>query len=132
MSSLLHKEWITASPALSAAVNVLKPCAYIAVYFWFDRKLTKKDFWSRTFQEESLTCDWYDFSNIYKGWEDKPSFIGVNLIDTNIHRIGKDSRLVGELTDEEILQGCLKELCEYLPAASAAKILNTQVTRVPC
>mmetsp|Transcript_93597 Transcript_93597/g.165625 ORF Transcript_93597/g.165625 Transcript_93597/m.165625 type:complete len:523 (-) Transcript_93597:68-1636(-) len=125
MSSLLHKEWLEASPALSAAAVQLKPCAYIAVYFWFDKKLTKKDFWARTFKEESLTCDWYDFSNIYAGWEDKPSFIGVNLIDTS-------ARPVGKLSDEEIAQGCLEELCEYLPDARNCKLLKTQVQRVPC
>jgi len=123
MDTLLRKEWL-ASPSILAATQ-LKPCAYIAVYFWFDKKLTDKDFWARTFSEDSLTCDWYDFSNIYAGWEGKPSFIGVNLIDTN-------SRSVGKLTDEEVLDGCFKELCEYLPGAREAKILHTQVTRVPC
>lgn len=123
MASLLRKEWL-ASPAILAATQ-MQPCAYMAIYFWFDKKLTTKDFWSRTFQEESLTCDWYDFSNIYEGWQGKPSFIGVNMIDTSM-------RSVGKWTDEQVLDGAFKELCEYLPAARDANILHTQVTRVPC
>lgn len=124
MADLLRKEWL-AAPALQAATRLLKPCAYVCVYFWFDRKLTEKDFWARTFSEDSLTCDWYDFSNIYAGWEGRPSFIGTNLIDTS-------ARDAGDLTDEEVLDGVFKELCEYLPAAKSCKLLHTQVTRVPC
>jgi len=123
MADLLREEWL-ASPALLAATQ-LKPCAYICVYFWFDKKLTDKDFWARTFTEDSLTCDWYDFSNIYQGWEGRNSFIGTNMIDTS-------SRTVGALTDEECLEGVFKELCEYLPEARNCKLLHSQVTRVPC
>lgn len=123
MADLLRKEWMD-SPRILAATQ-MKPCAYICVYFWFDKKLTDKDFWARTFSEESLTCDWYDFSNIYKGWEGKPSFIGTNLIDTS-------ARDAGTLTDEDVLDGTFKELCEYLPEARNCKLLHTQVTRVPC
>lgn len=123
MTDLLHKEWL-GNPQLRAATE-MKPCSYICIYFWFDRKLTKRDFWARTFQEESLTCDWYDFSNIYADWGDRPSFIGTNMIDTDVRDAGK-------LTDEEILDGVFKELCEYLPEARDAKILHTQITHVPC
>lgn len=124
LSSLLRKEWLLASPQLSGAAD-MKPCAYVCIYFWFDRKLTTKKFWARAFTEDSLTCDWYDFSNIYLGWEGRPSFIGVNMIDTNC-------REVGRLSDEEVVEGCMKELCEYLPHARDAKLLHTQVTRVAC
>jgi len=124
LSTLLHKEWLLASPQLTAAAN-MKPCAYVCIYFWFDKKLTDKKFWARTFTEESLTCDWYDFSNIYLGWEGRPSFIGVNMIDT-------DCREAGRLSDEQVIKGCMDELCEYLPQARHAKLLHTQVTRVAC
>merc|ERR1712039_244926 len=79
---------------------------------------------ARTFKEEALTCDWYDYSNIYKDWGDRPSFICVNLIDTN-------ERPAGKLSDEEAAQGALAELCEYLPDAKTCKILQTRVHRVP-
>merc|ERR1740117_2648407 len=90
----------------------LKPCKYICVYIWFDRKVTGgRMMWARTYDKKDLNCEFYDFSEIYSGndakgvcWRDRPSFVGSNIIDAG---------RVGEMSDEQILAGTLAEMEEF-------------------
>mmetsp|Transcript_55492 Transcript_55492/g.119779 ORF Transcript_55492/g.119779 Transcript_55492/m.119779 type:complete len:507 (+) Transcript_55492:45-1565(+) len=120
---LLQTDWLSATPEL-AALSDLLPCPYRAVYIWFDRKITNHQFWARTWDPDSLNCDFYDFSNIYPGWSERPSLIGSNIIDV-------DARPAGKLSDEELFKGTLRELRENLPAAREAEVLHWTVNRVP-
>eukprot|EP00439_Symbiodinium_sp_Y106_P052757 s725_g7.t1 len=147
------------------SLEALKPCQYISVYIWFDRKVTEgKQMWARTYNKNDLNCEFYDFSEIYPGkeslpghslhgsgisldrqsplwdsrgqpWKDRPSFVGSNIID---------SGRLAALTDEEIVQGTLREMQEQLlaspwpgtcqerfPRAMEAKVHHSVVNRIP-
>jgi uncharacterized protein with NAD-binding domain and iron-sulfur cluster len=103
-------------------LEAFKPVAYVAPYLWFDRKLTKKQFWARVWREGDYNCDFYDLSNIHQGWRGRPSVITSNII-------GSDR--IGAVSDAEIVDRTLSELAEYLPAAREAKLLHTRVHRIP-
>lgn len=98
------------------------PVPYKCVYLWFDRKLTDRQFWARYWQPNDLNSDFYDYSNIISGWEDRPSFIQSNIIWC--HR-------VDGWTDEEIAMATMDELCEFLPHARNAKLEHWVVNHVP-
>jgi len=108
----------------------LKPCKYICVYIWFDRKVTGgRMMWARTWNRKDLNCEFYDFSEIYSGndakgvcWKDRPSFVGSNIIDAG--------RVVG-MSDEEILEGTLQEMEEFFTDVRQAKVLHWRVNHVP-
>lgn len=120
---LLLPAWVSRTPAL-AQLAKLKPCTYAATYIWFDRKITDRMMWAREFEPDSLTCESYDFTNIYPGWKDRPSFVGSNCIDVM-------AREAGDLSDEDIFAQTLREIREFLPAAREAKVLHWTVNRVP-
>ncbi|MEZ0227227.1 MAG: FAD-dependent oxidoreductase [Planctomycetota bacterium] len=103
------------------ALSVFKPCPYVSPYLWFDRKLTRHQFWARTYAKDDLNCDFYDFSNIYSRYPDR-SFIGSNIIY---------SERAHALSDEEIVRRTLRELSEFLPGTKSAKLLHWAVNRIP-
>ena len=61
-------------------VSAFKPSPYVSVYLWFDRKLTREKFCARVWSPENLNYDFYDLSNIRRGWSARPSVIASNII----------------------------------------------------
>jgi len=118
---VLPREWVLRHGVFKG-LGDLQACPYIAVYLWFDRKLTPLRFWARAYKQGDLNSDFYDFSNIYRGWEDRPSLIGSNIIFS--------SRL-GEMSDEEILAGTLGEIAEFIPEVTEAKVVHSVLNRIP-
>jgi len=88
----------------------------------FDRKLTDRKFWARTFDANDLNCDFYDMSNINRGWEGRSSVIMTNCIWCE---------RAAHMTDQEIARETQRELAEYLPEAAQAKVTHFVVNRIP-
>jgi 15-cis-phytoene desaturase len=99
-----------------------QPSPYVSTYIWFDRKLTDLKFWARTYEPQDLNCDFYDLSNINRGWKDRPSVIASNII--YCYR-------ATEMTDGEIVCDTVRELAEFLPDATRAKVVHWDVHRIP-
>lgn len=126
---LLPQTWVEAHPSIKQ-LERLKPCKYISVYIWFDRKVTRgKQMWARTYRKGDLNCEFYDFSEIYTGsdsrgtqWKDRPSFVGSNIIDAG---------RLAELSDEDLVRGTLNEMAENFPGVLEAKVVHSFVSRVP-
>lgn len=126
---LLPAPWLEAHAELRD-LEKLKPCQYLSVYLWFDCKVSRgKQMWARTYSKGDLNCEFYDFSEIYSGadskgvlWKDRPSFIGSNIID---------SGRLGQMSDQELVEGTLKELLEFFPEVREAKVVHSVVNRVP-
>mmetsp|Transcript_53258 Transcript_53258/g.158818 ORF Transcript_53258/g.158818 Transcript_53258/m.158818 type:complete len:514 (-) Transcript_53258:130-1671(-) len=126
---LLPADWVEAHQTIRD-LEKLKPCKYLSVYVWFDRKVTRgKQMWARTYDRNDLNCEFYDFSEIYTGvdsrgasWRDRPSFVGSNIIDAG---------RLGALSDEEVVQGTLQEMGEHFPGVREAAVLHSVVNRVP-
>ena len=98
------------------------PSPYVSSYIWFERKLTRRQFWAQQYSPRNLNCDFYDLSNINRGWEDRPSLIASNMIYSH--------RAVG-MSDEEIISSTIRELAEHLPSAARARVLHSVVNRIP-
>jgi uncharacterized protein with NAD-binding domain and iron-sulfur cluster len=105
-----------------SVLSRFQPCPYVSTYLWFDRKLTDQRFWARAHRPDDFNCDFYDLSNINRGWEKRSSLIATNAIFS--HRIA-------DASDEEIVRRTQQELAEYLPQAAGAKILHHRVHRIP-
>src|SRR5262249_8678561 len=67
-------------------------------------------------------CDFYDLSNINRGWSDRPSVIASNIIHAGA---------VWDLSDDQIVATTVAELAEYLPEAARATITHAVVHRIP-
>ena len=113
--------WIASDRALADLVHFL-PVPYISVYLWFDRKLTRRQFWARAYDPNDLNCDFYDLSNIHRGWHDRPSMIASNIIYS--HR-------ANPLDDGAIVAATRAELADYLPEARGAHLVHSVVHRIP-
>jgi 15-cis-phytoene desaturase len=100
----------------------LRPCPYISVFLWFDRKVGSRRFWARTYSERDLNCDFYDLSNIYPHWTNRGSLVASNIIAS--------SRL-GAISDAEVVAGTLAELRQNMPGARQARLLHHAVHRIP-
>ena len=98
------------------------PSPYISSYIWFDRKLTHARNWARTWSPRNLNYDFYDLSNIRRGWEHRPSVIAGNII--YCHR-------AAHLDDDEIVRATVAEIAELAPEAAAAKVCHARVHHVP-
>eukprot|EP00438_Fugacium_kawagutii_P020739 Skav225295 [mRNA] locus=scaffold4099:426157:426801:- [translate_table: standard] len=126
---MLPTAWLSQDPSLKN-MEALKPCEYISVYIWFDRKVSRgKQMWARTYNKDDLNCEFYDFSEIYPGkdhrgrrWKHRPSLIGSNIID---------SGRLGTMTDDEVIEKTLHEIQASFPLALEAKVVHTVVNRVP-
>lgn len=126
---LLPAAWVDRHPGIKE-LSKLKPCRYISVYIWFDRKVTGgRQMWARTYNKRDLNCEFYDFSEIYTGkdskgvlWKDRASFVGSNIID-----VGR----LSELSDTEIIEGTLREMEEFYTDIRQAKVLHSVVNRIP-
>ncbi len=118
---LIPKAWLSRFPVFSNLVR-FHPCPYVSTYLWFDRRLTREQFWARRYDPNDLNCDFYDFSNIYSDWGERGSLIGSNCIFCE---------RASELSDEEIVEQTVEELSEYLPEARHAKLEHSAVHRIP-
>ncbi|MEO5573186.1 MAG: FAD-dependent oxidoreductase [Gammaproteobacteria bacterium] len=121
LREIIPYEWL-AKPGVFANLAHFEPISYISVYLWFDRKLTREQFWARVYSPQDLNCDFYDLSNINVGWQGRPSVIASNIIYSQ--------RLAG-LTDIEIIERTLAELTEFLPQAARARMVHTAIHRIP-
>lgn len=121
LSALLPRSWVQRF-SLFRNASLFRPSPYICTYTWFSEKLSPEKFWARTWSPSNLNYDFYDLSNVRRGWAARPSLIASNVID---------SERVQDLGDEEILAGTLREICDYLPQAREARILHARVHRVP-
>jgi squalene-associated FAD-dependent desaturase len=95
---------------------------YISTYLWFDRKLTDEKFWARVWAPENFNYDSYDLSNIRPRWANKPSVIASNIVFS--HR-------AADMDDDEIIAITMRELGDFLPEVSAAKLRHARVHRTP-
>lgn len=120
LATLAHPSWEARRPFSDLAR--FEPCPYVSTYLWFDEKLTKRQFWARVHREDDLNCDFYDLSNIHRGWESRPSVICTNAIWS--HR-------AAHLSDAEVVERTRAELAEYLPRAAKAKLVHSVVNRIP-
>lgn len=120
LGELARPEWAALAPFSDLAK--FKSVAYVAPYLWFDRKLTRRQFWARVWREGDYNCDFYDLSNINRGYRQRPSIITSNVIG---------SERIGEVSDARIIEKTLEELAEYLPEARQAKLLHSVVHRIP-
>jgi squalene-associated FAD-dependent desaturase len=105
-----------------SAVAEFRPSPYISVYLWLDRKIGRDQFWARVWSESLLNSDFYDLSNIRRGWGERPSVIASNIIYS--HR-------AEEMSDADIVAATHRELILAQPAAAKAKILHSSVHRIP-
>jgi 15-cis-phytoene desaturase len=115
------REWIRSHKVFHELVY-FNASEYIATYLWFDRKLTEKKFWARVYDPNDLNCDFYDMSNINRGWVGRNSVIMSNCIWCERAR---------HMSDEEIALETRRELAEYLPEAARARLEHYVVNRIP-
>lgn len=118
---LVRPEWLAEHACFQQLVH-FQPCPYVSTQLWFDEKLTELPFWARIHSPNDLNCDFYDLSNINRGWSDRPSVIATNCIYS--HR-------AAHLTDDEVIAATVRELAEFLPRAAQAKVVHAAVNRVP-
>ncbi len=121
LRSIALAPWLAEQPVFRDLVH-FRPSPYISTFLWFDRKLTRKQFWARAFDPNDLSCDFYDLSNIHTGWADRPSVITTNCIYSDRAQ---------DLTDEQIVEATVAEMAEYLPEAAQAKVQHAVVNRIP-
>lgn len=121
LRGIVPQEWLE-SPGVFADLEHFEPIAYLSVYLWFDRKLTRRQFWARAHAPGDLNCDFYDLSNINSGWGERPSLIASNIIY---------SQRVVACSDDEIIAKTLSELAEFLPQAAQARLLHAVIHRIP-
>ncbi len=121
LRALSRSEWVDRHRLFADLVH-FQPCPYVSSFVWFDRKLTDLKMWARVHSPNDLNCDFYDLSNIHRGWEDRPSVITSNIIYCE--------RAAG-MSDEEIVEATVGEIAEFLPAASMDRVEHWVVNRIP-
>ena len=120
LRQIIPTDWVN-KPGIFSELDQFEAVPYISVYLWFDRKLTQQQFWARSYSPNDLNCDFYDLSNIYRGWQ-KPSLIASNIIYAQ--------RAQG-LNDQDIITRTLQELAEFLPQVTEARVVHSVVNRIP-
>lgn len=88
-----------------------EPSPYVCVYLWFDRDIKAERFASHLWSPARLNYDFYDLSQIRKGWRGRPTVIASNIIYS--HRAHGLSE------------------AEMAPRAARARLLHADVHRVP-
>lgn len=104
------------------ALSSFEPSPYISSYLWFDRKLTRTPFWSKTWSPATLHYDFYDLSNIRPGWDGRASVVACNLIY---------SGRAAHLSDDEVIAAAVREIGEFAPDAAQARVTHASVHRIP-
>lgn len=120
LARLVPAAWKNMRPFSS--LSAFEPCPYVSTYLWFDRKVTREQFWARVHKTDDLNCDFYDLSNIHTGWSGRSSVIATNAIWSH--------RTKG-MTDEQIVERTREELAEYLPNVRSAKLVHSVVNHIP-
>jgi 15-cis-phytoene desaturase len=113
---------LLASGAPFTELASFRPSPYVSSYLWFDRKVTRARNWARTWSPDNLNCDFYDLSNIRRGWQDRPSVIAGNIIF---------SYRAQHLSDAEIVDATVREIAEFAPSAAGATVRHARVHRIP-
>jgi 15-cis-phytoene desaturase len=120
LAQLLPARWRAQMPF--SQLGVFEPSPYISCYLWFDRKVGMPRFVSHLFSPGRLNYDFYDLGQIRAGWAGRPTVTASNIIYS--HR-------ANGLSDEEVVAATVRELAEFAPAASAAKLVHSCVHRIP-
>jgi uncharacterized protein with NAD-binding domain and iron-sulfur cluster len=102
-------------------LEAFRKSPYISVYHWLDRKVTSHRFWTQVWNPSNLNCDFYDLSNIRRGWDERSSVIASNII----HSVGLE-----DLSDDEISRRTLEETARFAPAARDARVVHRRVHRI--
>jgi 15-cis-phytoene desaturase len=133
VSCLPPAELMRVLPATWKQAQTFRPiatfryCPYISVYQWLDRKVTTHRFWTQVWSKSHLNCDFYDLSNIRRGWAERPSVIASNIV----HSVGLENQ-----SDDEIGERTLQETARFAPEAARARVLHRRVHRItmaiPC
>ena len=97
----------------------LEPSPYISCYLWYDRKLTRERFWAQLGALQRLNTDFYDLSNIRRGWAKRPSVIASNIIYA--HR-------AKAMSDAEIVAATKREIAAF---AGEGNVVHAVVNRIP-
>jgi uncharacterized protein with NAD-binding domain and iron-sulfur cluster len=113
---------IAADRVINTVPPQIEASPYVSSYLWFDRKLTRERFWAQLGAETRLNTDFYDLSNIRRGWAARPSVIASNIIYS--HR-------AHTLTNEEIVAATQREIATFLPEAARARVVHAVVNRIP-
>jgi squalene-associated FAD-dependent desaturase len=121
LEALLPQRW-REQHATFRGLGQFEATPYVSSYLWFDRKLTGEKFWARVWAPDNFNYDSYDLSNIRPRWTKKPSVIASNIVFS--HR-------AADMDDDEIIATTLRELGDFLPEISAAKLLHARVHRIP-
>jgi 15-cis-phytoene desaturase len=121
LSAILPPTWRRGWPG-AAGLDWFRPVSYVSVYLWLDRRITERPFWARPQHRDALNCDFYDYGNIYPGWEHRGSLIASNIVGAE--------RAIG-LSDDEIVARTRAELVENHPLAAQAQLLHAAVHRIP-
>ena len=113
---------IAADRVITTVPPQVEASPYVSSYLWFDRKLTRERFWAQLGARTRLNTDFYDLSNIRRGWTDRPSVIASNIIYS--HR-------AHAMTNEEIVAATQREIATFLPEAARARVVHAVVNRIP-
>jgi len=120
LADLLPEAWRRSRPF--DTLDVFEPSPYLSCYLWFDRRIMRERFISFTWAPDRLNYDFYDLSQIRRGWETRPSVVASNIIYSH-HAHG--------MTDEEVIRATVRELSAYAPEAASARLLHARVHRIP-
>jgi hypothetical protein len=97
----------------------LEPSPYVSCYLWYDRKLTRERLWAQLGALNRLNTDFYDLSNIRRGWAKRPSVIASNIIYA--HR-------AKAMSDAEIVAVTKREIAAF---AGEGNVVHAVVNRIP-
>ena len=100
----------------------IEPSPYVSVYLWFDRKLSGERFWALLGALKRLNTDFYDLSNIRRGWRERPSVVASNIIYS--HRAHR-------MSNEDIVAATQREIAEFAPRAAHARVMHAVINRIP-
>ena len=121
LRQMARDEWVDRHKTFADLVH-FHPCPYVSSFIWFDRKLTDLKMWARVHCPNDLNCDFYDLSNIHRGWEQRPSVITSNIIY---------SRRAAAMSDEAVIEATVDEIADFLPQASMERVDHWVVNRIP-
>jgi flavin-dependent amine oxidoreductase len=113
---------IAADHVVLAVPPQVEPSPYVSSYLWFDRKLTRERFWAQREGLARLNTDFYDLSNIRRGWAERPSLIASNIIYCHRAR---------GMSDAEIVAATQREIAAFVPQAMEARVVHAVVNRIP-
>lgn len=120
LASVLPRPWRSRAPF--DVLARFEPSPYICCYLWFDRDIKAERFATHLWSPGRLNYDFYDLTQIRKGWRGRPTVVASNIIYS--HR-------AHHLDDAEIVRRTVADLAEIAPRAATARLLHADVHRVP-